>query len=1319
MEAGQPAEDASARADRLAKPNSWPSLFGFTRKRNFVALIPALFFSIASGLVIPLMSLLMGRIFSSFAEYSSDKIDSKELLVSVSRYTNYLLLLGGAGWFVSGSFFTLWLVFGELQARVAREELFQGIVGKDMEWFDTGKGIAGLVSGCQTQINELKSAVSEPLGFTVQASVIASVSLGIALYHSWSLTLVILSGAPIALIILSFLSNRIEPFIETQNIHISSSANTVSNSYTAIETVKAFNAQGLELRNFSIALEKAARAYRSQASLVALQIGCIRFITFAMFVQGFWYGGVLVRKGGADAGEVMTTFWSCLMATQSFEMILPQMMLLQKGMAAGSSLKGLVNQVRGGGMPLQTGNIIPDTLDGEIRFTNVSFAYPSRPSQLALNSVDFSIPAHETTFIIGRSGSGKSTVGSLLLRLYEPLSGEITIDGLPLDSLNQAWLRGNITVIQQQNTLFNETIFRNIAFGRKDYWNVTEDRIRDACGMAILEDTISELPLGYYTPAGVDGKQLSGGQRQRVALARAILRDTEILVLDEATSNLDYKTRSSVMDSIHEWRKGKTTIIITHDITQIKPENFVYILEDGRPVQSGARSSLEGKHGPFRSFLKASYRESDIEKEGLGDILLPDTESGAYDKGGESPPEANGAQEDIVEISNDIELTEISTFRSTRARKRSSSSARKTLLPKPEASLQGSLSLLELSRRFRKVGRMKPSLCQILGTVWPSLTLGYRVLLVFGFIAAMFHGISTPLFAFSLARLLLSFFNTASPPSESRNWSLLVLAIATLDGISSYAMYYLLESCGQTWIDYVRVRAFSRILCQPLTWFDGHNVSSITEHLGKDAEEMRNLLGRFAGYAFVAAVMMVFGVTCSFLQSWKLTLVGLAIAPVMYGVTRGFSWVSGKWEERGNNASSRIGIIFEETVSNVRTVRALSLEEYFRGKLLRATRAAMGIGIQRALYAGIGFGLTDSTILFATGMICPSLQTSQLTSLALIFYSGARLISKGLYNLEETLTVFTLLLFCLANVNAIIGSTNLPVPQVNNSKDTATRVLCLTTLPFGSYDELNGTRAPDFTGPLSFRDVTFAYPSRPNIPVIYKLDLTMRPGECVAIVGHSGSGKSTLLSLLQRFYLPLHGTIFLSGDPLSSLDLSALRSHISLVPQSPILFDTTIHENITYGGSYSRSEVESAARSAGIHEFIDGLSDGYNTYLTNGGSTLSGGQAQRIAIARALVRSCSLLIFDECTSSLDAESARVVHGSIRRLVEGERKMTIVIITHSKEMMRCADRIVVMSKGGIVEDGRFEELSERGGELNRLLAKGGFGSEDRGGGLDSV
>ena len=146
----------------------------------------------------------------------------------------------------------------------------------------------------------------------------------------------------------------------------------------------------------------------------------------------------------------------------------------------------------------------------------VSFAYPSRPGQLALDSADFSIPERETTFIIGRSGSGKSTIGNLILKAYQPLSGNITIDGVPLADIHPEWLRDNITLVQQQSVLFNETIFRNVAFGKKDCLAVTKEQVHRACRMVQLERAISEFPLGYDTIVGVGGKQLSGGQRQRV-----------------------------------------------------------------------------------------------------------------------------------------------------------------------------------------------------------------------------------------------------------------------------------------------------------------------------------------------------------------------------------------------------------------------------------------------------------------------------------------------------------------------------------------------------------------------------------------------------------------------------------------------------------------------------------------------------------------------------------------------------------------------------------------------------------------------------------
>lgn len=207
----------------------------------------------------------------------------------------------------------------------------------------------------------------------------------------------------------------------------------------------------------------------------------------------------------------------------------------------------------------------------------------------------------------------------------------------------------------------------------------------------------------------------------------------------------------------------------------------------------------------------------------------------------------------------------------------------------------------------------------------------------------------------------------------------------------------------------------------------------------------------------------------------------------------------------------------------------------------------------------------------------------------------------------------------------------------------------------------------------------------------------------------SGSGKSTLAALLQRLYCHSDGTIAIDDCPLQTLDVFFLRSQMAIVPQSPVLFGTSVHDNISYGNEHTRWEVERAARAAGIHEFITSLPNGYNTHLGDNGSHLSGGQAQRIVIARALIKNPAILILDECTSNLDPESTKVIQETITSLRKagqaGWKKMTVIIITHSQEMMQCAERIIVLSHGEVAESGDFEELLEDHGELHRLLSRG--------------
>lgn len=322
-----------------------------------------------------------------------------------------------------------------------------------------------------------------------------------------------------------------------------------------------------------------------------------------------------------------------------------------------------------------------------------------------------------------------------------------------------------------------------------------------------------------------------------------------------------------------------------------------------------------------------------------------------------------------------------------------------------------------------------------------------------------------------------------------------------------------------------------------------------------------------------------------------------------------------------------------------------------------------------------------------------------------------------------------MLLFSIANANAIIAFGKdfpalalkasrlmFPVPQINSSRDTATRLLRLSSLPYHKAHESTGQIRISHVARIDFRDLSFTYPSRPDTIILQKLNLTIPSNICTAIVGSSGSGKSTVASLILGLYPPstpdllTPSTLLIGGRDIRTLHIPTLRSLVAVVAQQPTLFATSIAANITYGlpeesPLNALSNIRAAAQAAGIDEFIDSLPKGYNTRVGDGGFGLSGGQAQRLAIARALVRKPEVLILDEATSALDSESAEVVRESVRNLVTRARGMTVIIITHNQEMMKMAEHIVVLKKGRVAEQGPFAELVKGGGEFRTLLSGG--------------
>lgn len=884
-----------------------------------------------------------------------------------------------------------------------------------------------------SHIHDLQMATSQPLGLLLQYACRSVASLILALVISWRLSLVTLAGIPIFSAFIAYLSTRMNSSISAQQTELTYASKIANNAISSIDTVKCLNSQAFELQSFSNRIEQSAIYYLRQARLNSFQIALIRWMMFGMFVQGFWYGSSLARAGILSSGDVITTFWACTTAAQSIEQVLPQMIVMEKGKVASTILKKLMQKsVKDDCHSEVKGTVYPRRCDGDIEVNNVSFCYPSQPGTFVLSSSTFFFPAGDTTFVIGKSGSGKSTLGQLIMRFYSPTSGKILIDGHKVDSLSINWIRNNVTLLEQKSILFNDSVLRNIKLGSLASESISRADIEESIELAMLGNMIEGLPRGADTSVGPGGSFLSGGQRQRVAIARAKLRNTSILILDEPTSALDNTNRVAVMKAIRQWRQGKTTVIITHDMSQILEDDFVYILEHGSITHSGFRKQLDHRAGCERYFpsaMKLGLEQKDL---GIQSDKIEHISSGVSTPGSLCMPKrvrhhrhSSWAQHhlppgfwsstygmavqrhsfhasallDGVGGSKERRSMSYLPFSSSTSDLTSPMShtygeitekdIEMVAMTSPRTGMDSPVQYVSpssiqylgpeyanrLSHR-RKPSKPKaekkgdaPSLAQILGTIVPSLNTKQRLILLVGVLSALAHASATPVFSYCLSQLIGTFYAGKNSANLARKWSLAVLGVSCGDGLSSFFMHYFLEFCAEAWLDTLRKKAFERILGQPKAWFekDGHGSSRLASYLDQNGEDMRNLLGRFAGFVIVAAAIMIMAVIWSLVVCWKLTVVALATGPFIYAITRGFEGTNGVWERRCNEASGVATEIFTETFSEIRTVRSLTLEGHFSKKHSDVVTSCLKVGLKRAIYTGLLFGMVESTVMFACG----------------------------------------------------------------------------------------------------------------------------------------------------------------------------------------------------------------------------------------------------------------------------------------------------------------------------------------------------------------
>jgi ATP-binding cassette subfamily B protein len=467
-----------------------------------------------------------------------------------------------------------------------------------------------------------------------------------------------------------------------------------------------------------------------------------------------------------------------------------------------------------------------------------------------------------------------------------------------------------------------------------------------------------------------------------------------------------------------------------------------------------------------------------------------------------------------------------------------------------------------------------------------------------------------------------------------------------------------------------------------MKFFGEHRVGELTSRLSNDLAQIQEVLTFAASAAIRQSMLFGGGIVMIAVTSWRLALVMIASFPLLIGV----AVIAGRRIRRHSRvAQDRLAessVVVEETLQNIASVKAFTNERHETGRYGSTLESFLEAILRSARYRA---GLIAFIILGIFG------------SIVLVLWQGARLMQSG----QMTHGDLTTFMLYTTFVGGAVGSFAEIISQMQKAVGATQRLReILREQPEPGAERSGGDRVVRLKGAVRFENVSFRYPTRPDLPVLRHLSIQAGGGEKIALVGPSGAGKSTIVAMLLRYYEPDSGCVNLDGQAADELSLEVVRGNIAVVPQEVLLFGGTIRENIAYGRTgASDEEIREASRRAHCEEFIARFPEGYETRVGERGVQLSGGQRQRIAIARAFLRDPSILVLDEATSSLDAESEHLIQQALETLLAGR---TAIIIAHRLATVRRCDRIYVIESGTVVESGTHEELiAKEEGRYRRL------------------
>lgn len=508
-----------------------------------------------------------------------------------------------------------------------------------------------------------------------------------------------------------------------------------------------------------------------------------------------------------------------------------------------------------------------------------------------------------------------------------------------------------------------------------------------------------------------------------------------------------------------------------------------------------------------------------------------------------------------------------------------------------------------------------------------------------------------------------------------------VLELVAVLGLQAFVAFFRVQGfirSGESALNNLRRDLFAHLVRLPMPFFQEQRSGALSNRISADLGVVRETLLTTVPQAVRQTVILVGGLIFIFVASWKLSLIMLGSVPFVVLAIAFFGRKVRGFSKAAQDSLAEAGTVIEETVQGIADVKSFTNEPFEATRYDRALESFLGVTMlgAKSRAAFLAF------IIFAL-----------FGTIAFVTWYGAQMLANGQINGTNFVSFILFSIF----VGASLGSFPEIISQFQQTSGATERLReLLDTTP----ERTDGDANVKLGGALAFANLSFRYPSRPDVQVLKDLTFDVAPGQRVALVGPSGAGKSTVFSLILGFNDPESGEVLFDGRPASALALHALRSQIAIVPQEVLLFGGSIRENIEYGKpGASFEEIEAAARQANAHEFISELPEGFKTLVGPRGTKLSGGQRQRIAIARAILADPRILLLDEATSALDSESERLVNEALERLMQGR---TSLVIAHRLSTVRHADSILVYSHGKIVESGSHEQLIAENGTYRFLV-----------------